>query len=640
MANRFIIPNMLSGFRKCTAFKWVSWCLICFVFALTGLRAQQSLLRHLTREEGLSEDGYNWFTFKDSRGLVWISSTDGVNVFDGRDISIFKPKPDEPEGLKGNNVQSTFFEDKEGNIWFTTYEALNCYFPKQSHFRSYSLFDAEGKLIDHDFHAFHLEKRNSWLWLVIDGNIYRFDTGNPGVFQAVGLESKGKRFAVDTTSEGKVCKIVACPWIMDTGIEWMQLEESGWQKEDIKFNRHPLLRDAKVSKAIFDPVQHCVWLASSKGLIRFDPDAPATAQHFSINGNSGAEIYDVIRMDAGQLLLALRGKGLWTFDSETHHFAAVPILLDGEPVSFTAFIPRTVYIDSDGLLWISFQGNGIGYFRLRVANKAFFEDMKAPGLHAVQFLEEDNFQNIWIAGEENQLSVFPEGGTSIRIQNGADIGPLRGNSRKFFYLFSDHQNRLWLLKGNAIFQYEAKQNKWNLLLETPHFLFSIFQMQDEKIMLTTNKGVLELKAQNDTWELVQAEFFSSFPDFNFYIIFKDRVGTLYMPFNDNSLLIASAENRVAGKVDTVPLSASIYGMAALADGRLFFGTSSGLMNLDSPRSLRAIPQGTWAAGHDPAFRPIADNKDRIWYGNQSGLWMYDPAVQQTVRFSAADGLSE
>lgn len=69
----------------------------------------------------------NYHLFNTSNKKVLISSTEGLNIFDGLNVKIYRPST---HRMYGYNIQSPFFEDSDGKVWFTTYEALNYYDPR------------------------------------------------------------------------------------------------------------------------------------------------------------------------------------------------------------------------------------------------------------------------------------------------------------------------------------------------------------------------------------------------------------------------------------------------------------------------------------------------------------------------------
>ena len=89
------------------------------------LSAQQMPLsfHHLSIAQGLSNP-INSYVYHDSEGFVWISSIDGLNRFDGRNVKVYRPDPSVENTLSGNIISSPFFEDQETNIWFTSYGSI------------------------------------------------------------------------------------------------------------------------------------------------------------------------------------------------------------------------------------------------------------------------------------------------------------------------------------------------------------------------------------------------------------------------------------------------------------------------------------------------------------------------------------
>ncbi|MBK9581823.1 MAG: hypothetical protein IPO48_07985 [Saprospiraceae bacterium] len=112
----------------------LSFAQLCFTQSLTSL-SQKS----------------NYFISTDSYGLTWISSTDGVNVYNGLDVRVYRPGL---YNMIGNNVQSHFFEDCAHNMWFSTYNALHCYIREKDDFAVYQFRDSLGQIIDDSYKVF------------------------------------------------------------------------------------------------------------------------------------------------------------------------------------------------------------------------------------------------------------------------------------------------------------------------------------------------------------------------------------------------------------------------------------------------------------------------------------------------------
>jgi ligand-binding sensor domain-containing protein len=122
-----------------------------------------SYFHHLNTEGGLSQAN-NSFVYHDSRGFVWISSIDGLNRFDGLTVKVYRSSFNNPRAMLGQNIQSPFFEDTNGDLWFCTYEAVNCYRRKTDDFEHWQVLNtATGDIVREDYTAFYFKNNQFWL---------------------------------------------------------------------------------------------------------------------------------------------------------------------------------------------------------------------------------------------------------------------------------------------------------------------------------------------------------------------------------------------------------------------------------------------------------------------------------------------
>ncbi len=106
------------------------------VLASLRLCAQQPdlVFHHLTVKDGLSYNIVNCF-LKDSRGLLWIGTYNGLNRYDGAHFYVFR-KERNKNSLPNNTVHK-LAEDKSGNIWGATDEGVFCYDQGKNKFKNY-----------------------------------------------------------------------------------------------------------------------------------------------------------------------------------------------------------------------------------------------------------------------------------------------------------------------------------------------------------------------------------------------------------------------------------------------------------------------------------------------------------------------
>ncbi|QDK83270.1 hypothetical protein EXU85_33585 [Spirosoma sp. KCTC 42546] len=82
---------------------------------ITTVQAQQPYIRAFTEKDGLP-DGVLYSPFQDSKGYIWLTSTQGLARYNGRSFQPFRTQ----EGLAHNDIWG-LFEDQCGHLFFETY---------------------------------------------------------------------------------------------------------------------------------------------------------------------------------------------------------------------------------------------------------------------------------------------------------------------------------------------------------------------------------------------------------------------------------------------------------------------------------------------------------------------------------------
>lgn len=126
------------------------------VFSILFLSSTSTLISQIPT---LSQNS-NYFIYKSSINQYFISSRDGLNIYNGRTNRIYRPSN---SNMIGSNIQSEFFEDSRGYIWFTTYVALHGYNPVGDNFETFQFTDFNNDLIEVDYQVIHQEKDTIWI---------------------------------------------------------------------------------------------------------------------------------------------------------------------------------------------------------------------------------------------------------------------------------------------------------------------------------------------------------------------------------------------------------------------------------------------------------------------------------------------
>ena len=89
--------------------------IIFFLFYSADLLAQNIPFKHLTTENGLSNNKI-LDVIQDKTGFIWLATDDGLNRFDGYRFKVYRHKSKDSTSLSNNSIW-TLFEDRAGFIW-------------------------------------------------------------------------------------------------------------------------------------------------------------------------------------------------------------------------------------------------------------------------------------------------------------------------------------------------------------------------------------------------------------------------------------------------------------------------------------------------------------------------------------------
>lgn len=120
-------------------------------------------LRQFTSKNGLSNSAIP-FIYQDKGGIIWIGSCDGLNSFDGNQLSVYKPINSD-FNLSGNLIDN-IVEAEDHVLWIRTNYGLDCLDTRQQTIRYFKDFKGINKMIKGPDNTIYIMKD--------DGHIYYF----------------------------------------------------------------------------------------------------------------------------------------------------------------------------------------------------------------------------------------------------------------------------------------------------------------------------------------------------------------------------------------------------------------------------------------------------------------------------------
>ncbi|MEO5976900.1 MAG: two-component regulator propeller domain-containing protein [Chryseolinea sp.] len=305
---------------------------------------------------------------QDSYGLIWISTTNGIQKYDGNTFQTFKNDPGNPKSLQNNSVWG-LLEDKDHNIWMGTDMGPTKYDRKKNEFINYplaehfnfppgspilifSLFlDSQGSLWagtrDLEFITYDPEK----------------DVWKSPVYTISGIDS--------LAMHGGICMRVAEDgkggiWAGSGGYGLLHRAkgERGFKQVPLKGIKLNDPNNGSLVTALFFDKENILWFTTRRGVYKYNPeteDLRVIKEYETIlNETTATFINDIFIDGSGNVWIANNRRGMLKFEGTTDNYQEVSI--SGKEKSVNGGWDLTLssaMIDNSGIFWFGSFENGV-----------------------------------------------------------------------------------------------------------------------------------------------------------------------------------------------------------------------------------------------------------------------------------------
>ena len=589
--------------------------LLILVPGLVHSQSSSFVFHHFTEKDGLTNN-YVSCLLKDSRGILWVGTYDGLNWFDGAHFYNFKKTKQENSII--NNVILCLCEDRDGNIWGGTDNGIFCYDIKQNIFRNYpplvtKIAPLSAKIARGIFNI--LCDARGTIWATGTWTILRF-SASKNSFEEMGPLAPTS----DSVGQYAVRKNGLIEDPAKTGL-WFATVGKGLHFYDHRSGKFsgftneagPLFRERSVSSLTISASGACWFFDNThQQIIRFDPSTRT----------------EIVKID-------MAGK-------------------------VSASICSALFEDSQNRLWYGNWNSEIAIveYKQRVAITKVKHDrtnrLSVPGDFVANFLEDRN-GTVWLA---------TNGGLSTT------------NSTKSIYRICWLDQKISILKDNSIrFVVEDTIDKsWWMVTRGPLYAIHYFPLTDKyvtydlsKAQKSSNgllpgpvntiriiKGTAVLCTRYGAWQIdEEANRISPFSpgpsaDPSFVIVdLVERDGILYMSNNKEVCKYVTSEDklyRATFPVAKLPdgQQALVPRLCLLPDNRLWFIVGFGWAGYLNEKNV-LVPVYLIKNEHeelDGWFNSIeADRSGRIWMAAPGvGLYAVIPSCDSVKLWNETDGL--
>ena len=461
--------------------------------------------RHDPNNSNSLIDDRTIFIHNDSRNTVWIATLSGLDRFypgtgKFRHYSLIA----DGETAPSRQIVTCVYENREGLILFgTDSDGIYRFDPRTEKFTNFKLEPGNPDSPSNQVTAI-LEDRSGFLWIGTLGNgLYRAEKYGNGITQFLSHPSDHTSLSQDFitalfedltgeiwvgTDLNGVSKIdrsatkfkafnvppVRAFWLDDDGILWLGMAGQGLDRVDRANNRVKSYRynsgdkrgiPAENIRAIYKDSEGIFWLASNRGLIRFD----SVKEVFDLFRVSLADPFDqanilnynIVELPdlPGVIWFGSSGGGLCRFDKKSKELTQI-FYRGARPDSISANFVRAVAPSKldPKILWI---GSFLGVSRFNIETGEFHYYSNDPdnpkslsSNNIMDFFEDDNGY-LWIStygGGLNRFNPKTEEFVVFTTQNSG----LPSNS--IYGLLPDNHGNFWLSSNRGISKFNPATN--------------------------------------------------------------------------------------------------------------------------------------------------------------------------------------
>ncbi len=536
--------------------------------------------------------------YQDRNGIIWVTTEDGLNRYDGSKFTIYKHDADNPNSLINNYVR-TIYEDRKGRFFIGTFKGLQIYDDATDTFQEIPMFLSNGQRFNP--HVISIIERKNEDFLI--------GTGGLGLFRL-------------TTHEG---------------------EMQARQVQD--------LIPSNLINYMFEDKDDNLWVSTDvNGLYCLTPQNQR--KHYAAaNGKSLNAISAICEDRQGKLYIAGMGIGLYAYDKLSDSFAHIPC------PGYSNLPIKSLHVNKENEILIGTDGAGMKMYipgspQITESNISVttFDFAKAK-IHSII---EDRSGNTWMGIFQRGVMMLPERSNNFKYIGYKSARNNTIGSNCVMSLCRDSEGMLWVgtdsdglygldSDGKCKVHFAPTQESHSI----PSIIMCIYEDSNRDIWIGSYlNGLARLNRKTGKCEYIRLVDEYAHDIQHVYSVVEDNDKNLWIGTMGAGLFCLNLRTQEVSQYnsehdpDQIIHNKWINTLMLSRDNRLYIGTYDGIACLDlKTKSFTSAYNTQWLLpGGYVVYTLCEDKTGDIWAGTSTGLVHLHLPGLGVSKYTMKDGL--
>lgn len=595
--------------------------------------------KNISIEDGLTQSSIRC-TYQDSLGYIWIGTYEGLNRYNGYEFKQYKYDSKNEASISSNYI-SDIVEDNEMNLWVATSNGLNKYDRKLDTFKTYNTLNSS--ISHYIINEIEIDQ-NGVLWVATDDGINRYykETDSFENIYKNTIDRNSEVYDIAFDSSGLM-------WIGSSrGLQAYDLNKNSFITLDENIIK--ILDEKYISDLFYDRWKNKIWIGTEgNGLYILDLYT-SSIDKFESSNTTVNNVRDIIRCEKGFIWIAT-SKGLIRYD-EYQDTSTIYKYKVYDRDSLISDDILSLYEDKNGLIWVgTIEGmsrfNSQDKFTNYTYNPEYENSLSGKMVFGIY---EDDDGYLWVSTRSEGINIINTQTGDVSIIDGEELGILDTN----LWSITGKENNIYVATSSGIVHIDKENNSYNLITKennpgiNNNEIRKLYIDNENTLWIGTRNGLSRLYENGEIKSYTEEFKSKGATELFITSIHQDTEDSDIMWFGsaiDGGLMRYNTKNgklKIYKKDDeNLDKSISINSIKSIDEdlhGNLWIGTNYGLSKLDKYTDQFTNYTEQDGLSHNLVYGALVDSSGDIWCSTNRGISKFETKNKKFVNFTSESGL--